>query len=55
MYVPSLSGWASLIAVSCGVGCRGGYPELLGLWCRPVATVPIGPLALEPLYAVSAP
>ena len=26
-------------------------PVLLWLWCRPVATAPIGPLAWEPLYA----
>ena len=27
-------------------------PALLWLWCRPVATAPIGPLAWETLYAV---
>ena len=26
-------------------------PALLWLWCRPVATVPIGPLAWQPPYA----
>uniref|UniRef100_A0A8D1RY84 Uncharacterized protein n=1 Tax=Sus scrofa TaxID=9823 RepID=A0A8D1RY84_PIG len=40
------------IAVSCGVGCRrGSDPALLWLWCRPVATAPIRPLAWEPPYA----
>ena len=39
--------------MSCGVGCRcGSDPELLWLWCRPVATAPIRPLAWEPPYAV---
>ena len=38
--------------MGCGVGCRhGSDPELLWLWCRPVATDPIGPLAWEPPYA----
>ena len=38
--------------MSCGVGRRrGSDPELLWLWCRPVATAPIGPLAGEPPYA----
>ena len=37
--------------MSCGVGHRrGSDPELLWLWCRLVATAPIGPLAWEPLY-----
>ena len=46
-------GWRSGVAVSCGVGCRrGSDPMLLWLWCRPVATAPIGPLAWEPPYAV---
>ena len=27
---------------------------LLRLWCRPVATAPIGPLAWEPPYAAGA-
>ena len=41
--------------MSCGVGCRrGSDPELLWLWCRPVATAPIGPLAWEPPYAAGA-
>ena len=38
--------------MSCGVGRRRGLDRtLLWLWCRPVATVPIGPLAWEPPYA----
>ena len=38
--------------MSCGVGHRpGSDPQLLWLWCRPVATAPIGPLAWEPPYA----
>ena len=31
---------------------RGSGPELLWLWCRPVATAPIWPLAWEPPYAL---
>ena len=39
--------------MSCGIGRRhGSYPELLWLWCRPEATVPIGPLVWEPPYAM---
>ena len=39
--------------MSCGVGCkRGSDPALLWLWCRPVATAPIRPLAWKPPYAV---
>ena len=38
--------------MSCGVGRRGGLdPALLRLWHRPVAAVPIRPLAWEPPYA----
>ena len=41
--------------MSCGVGRRhGSDPVLLWLWHRPVATVPIGPLAWEPAYAAGA-
>ena len=41
--------------MSCGVGhSRGSDPALLWLWCRPVATAPIGPLAWEPPYAEGA-
>ena len=41
--------------MSCGVDCsRGSNPALLWLWHRPVATVPIRPLAWEPPYAVAA-
>ena len=40
------------MTVSCGVGRRpGSDPELLWLWCRPVATAPIKPLAWERPYA----
>jgi len=55
--VPALAQWVkrSGVAVSCGVGCRrGSDPALLWLWCRPVATAPIQPLAWEPPYAVGA-
>ena len=39
--------------MSCGVGCRrGSEPVLLWLWCRPVATEPIGSLAWESPYAM---
>ena len=38
--------------MSCGVGCRHGSDlALLWLWCRPVATALIRPLAWEPSYA----
>ena len=41
--------------MSCGVGRRyGSDPALLWLWCRPVATAPIRPLAREPPYATGA-
>ena len=41
--------------MSCGVGLRcGSDPDLLWLWCRPVAVAPIGPLAWEPPYATGA-
>ena len=40
--------------MSCGVGPRCGLdPELLWLWHRLAAVVPIGPLAWEPPYAAS--
>ena len=39
--------------MSCGIGCRCGLDLVLPwLWCRPVATAPIGPLAWEPPYAM---
>ena len=39
--------------MSCGVGHRRFLdPMLLWLWCRLVATAPIGPLAWETPYAV---
>ena len=39
--------------MSCGVGRRCGLDlTLLWLWCRLAATVPIGPLAWEPPYAM---
>ena len=38
--------------MSYGIGHRrGSAPTLLWLWCRPVSTAPIGPLAWEPPYA----
>ena len=41
--------------MSRGVGHRHGLdPVLLWLWCRPVATGPIRPLAWEPPYAAGA-
>ena len=48
----SLSGLRIRCCCGCGVGCRhGSGPVLLWLWCRPVATAPIGPLAWESPYA----
>ena len=39
--------------MNCGVGHRLGLdPELLWLWCRPVATALIRPLAWELPYAM---
>ena len=55
--VPGLAQWVkgSGVAVSCGVGRRRGLdPTLLWLWCRPVATSPIQPLAWEHPHAVGA-
>ena len=41
--------------MSCGIdGRRGSDPALLWLWCRPVASAPIQPLAWEPSHAVAA-
>ena len=41
--------------MSCGVDHRhSSDPRLLWLWCRLVATAPIGPLAWEPAYAAGA-
>ena len=41
--------------MSCGVSCRQGLDHaLLWLWCRPVATALIRPLAWEPPCAVGA-
>ena len=41
--------------MSCGVGRRCSlYLALLWLWCRPAATAPIRPLALETPYAIGA-
>ena len=52
--VDSILGLAQWVVMSCGVGCRLGLdPKLLWLWCRPVATALIRPLAWEPPYAAS--
>ena len=41
--------------MGCGVGRRrGSDPVLLWLWCRPVTTAPIRPLAWEPPHAAGA-
>ena len=46
-------GWGSGVAMRCDIGCRcGSDPDLLWLWCWPVATAPIRPLAWEPPYAM---
>ena len=43
------------MAMSCGVGGRHSSESALPwLWCRPVTTAPIRPLAWEPPYAVGA-
>ena len=46
---PCSVGLGSGIAMSCGVGCRGGSDPVL-LWHRLVATALIRPLAWEPPY-----
>ena len=53
----ALAQWVKDLALpmSCGVGCRcSSDPSLLWLWCRPVATAPVRPLAWEPPYAMGA-
>ena len=51
----SISGLGIGIAMSWGVGHRHASDlALLGLWCRPAATAPFGPLAWEPPYAGAA-
>ena len=55
--IPGLAQWVKdpVVAMSCGVGRRcGSDPALLWLWCRPVATALIRPLAWEPSYALGA-
>ena len=54
--IPDLAQWVKDTAcMSCGVGHRHNLdPALLWLWCRPVATAPIPPLAWEPPYATGA-
>ena len=48
-------GWKFGVAVICGVGCRRSWDSmLLWLWCRQAAVAPVGPLAWEPPYALSA-
>jgi len=39
--------------MSCGIGCRCSS-DLVLLWCRLAATVPVQPLAWEPPYASGA-
>ena len=52
--IPGLAQWIKDPA-SCGVGHRCGLDAiLLWLWCRPVATSLIRPLAWEPPHAMSA-
>ena len=51
--VPGLAQWVGNLlpgAVALGHRCSLD-PELLWLWCRPVSTAPIRPLAWEPPYA----
>ena len=55
--IPGLVLWVRdlVFAVSCGVGrIHGSDPALLWLWCRPVVTALIRPLAWERLYAIHA-
>ena len=55
--IPGLTQWVkgSGIAMSCGVGCKGGLdPTLLWLWCRLEAAALFQPLAWELLYVTGA-
>ena len=55
--IPGLGQWVkgSGVAASCGVGCRCGSDlVLLWLWCRPLITCLIRPLAWEPPCAADA-
>ena len=55
--IPGLAQWVKHLALPRAVVWvvdAGSDPELLCLWCRPVATAPIRPLAWEPPYAVGA-
>ena len=52
--IPGIAQWVKDhgVVVSCGVGCIcGSHPTFLWLWCRPVATAPIGPLTREAPYS----
>ena len=52
---PCSMGQGSSIVVRCGIGRRHGLdPTWLWLWCRPVASTPIQPVAWEPPYDVGA-
>ena len=52
--IPGLAQWVKdLVAVSCGISCRGGSDSsLLWLWCRLVSAAPIRPLAWELPHAM---
>ena len=52
-YLASLVGWGSVIAMSCGVGCRHGSDPAL-LWCRLATAALIWPLDWEFPYAMGA-
>ena len=53
--IPGLTQWVKDPAITCGVDCRCDSDlALLWLWCRPVTTSQIGPLAWEPPYATGA-
>ena len=55
--IPGLAQWVKDMTLPWAVvvGCRlSADPTLLWMWCRPAATAPIRPLALDPLYAVGA-
>ena len=53
--IPGLAQWVKdpvCITASCGIGCRCSLdPDLLWLWHRPVASVPICPQVWELPYA----
>ena len=53
-WLTNLTGNHEVMALLPGLAQWVKDPALLWLWCKPVATAPIRPLALEPPYAMGA-